>query len=57
MKSMSSVYYTSSGNLASAGALGGRRDRRSRMAASRYTVNSTGRKLSPCGVPTVEAKA
>ena len=57
MKSMSSVYYTSSGNLASAGGLGGRRDRRSRRAASRYTVNSTGRNLSHCGVPTVEAKA
>ena len=46
MKSMSSAYSTSSGNLASAGGLGGRRDRRSRRAASRLAVNSTGLKLS-----------
>ena len=57
IKSVSSAYSTSSGKLASARGRVERRDRRSRKAASRYTVNSTGLRLSPCGVPMDVAKA
>ena len=57
IKSVSSAYSTSSGKAASSGGRVGRRDLGSRRAASRKTVNRTGLRLSPCGVPIVVANA
>ena len=50
VKFVSSAYSTSIGQVASSGGRVARRDRRSRRAAWRSTVKSTGLRLSPCGV-------